>query len=80
MKEEKYLGDNRPKKYGWCPGNYTCNCFQCKKDFIGDKRSVECADCAYGYNPSRIADYHTNKLNERVDSALENLRELLEEE
>lgn len=31
---------------GYAPGNYTCNCVTCKKQFIGDKRAVQCKDCA----------------------------------
>jgi hypothetical protein len=31
---------------GYAPGNYTCNCITCKKQFIGDKRAVQCKDCA----------------------------------
>ncbi len=42
-------GDKRPKKYGWAPGNYYCLCYRCKREFIGDKRSCMCADCAYGH-------------------------------
>lgn len=40
--------DKRPPKYGWAAGMYDQNCYQCKKDFIGDKRASMCADCAYG--------------------------------
>lgn len=31
---------------GYAPGNYTCNCITCKKQFVGDKRAVQCIDCA----------------------------------
>ena len=37
------------KKYpigGYAPGNYMCNCTTCKTRFIGDKRAVQCEDCA----------------------------------
>lgn len=39
--------DNRPQRYGWAPGNYICRCVKCEAGFIGDKRAVHCADCAY---------------------------------
>lgn len=39
--------DKRPMRDGWAPGDYFCTCFACKKQFIGDKRAVQCADCAY---------------------------------
>jgi hypothetical protein len=31
---------------GYAPGNYICRCVTCKKDFIGDKRAVQCIECA----------------------------------
>lgn len=37
------------KKYpigGFAPGNYTCKCVSCKENFIGDKRAVQCENCA----------------------------------
>ena len=37
------------KKYpigGFAPGNYTCKCVSCKENFMGDKRAVQCEDCA----------------------------------
>ena len=39
--------DKRPCNNGWCPGSYTCTCAVCRDIFIGDKRAVVCADCAY---------------------------------
>jgi len=39
--------DKRPPKFGWAAGMYTQHCYQCKKEFIGDKRASMCADCAY---------------------------------
>jgi len=43
----EFKTDPRPKKAGWAPGNYTCKCCVCNAAFIGDKRAVTCADCAY---------------------------------
>jgi hypothetical protein len=37
------------KKYpigGYAPGNYTCICVNCKVEFFGDKRAVQCEPCA----------------------------------
>lgn len=31
---------------GYADGNYMCNCVTCKKQFIGDKRAVQCEPCA----------------------------------
>jgi hypothetical protein len=45
--------DRRPQRFGWAPGSYLNHCHGagCKdledKTFIGDKRAVICADCAY---------------------------------
>ena len=39
--------DSRPQKGGWAPGGYLNDCQKCAARFIGDKRAVFCADCAY---------------------------------
>jgi hypothetical protein len=31
---------------GFATGNYMCNCTTCKKQFMGDKRAVQCEPCA----------------------------------
>lgn len=41
------MGDERERKGSWAPGSYICHCMQCKDLFIGDKRAMMCADCAY---------------------------------
>jgi len=41
------LDDARPKRNGWAPGNYSNVCKWCDGLFTGDKRAIECADCAY---------------------------------
>jgi hypothetical protein len=41
------VADNRPARGAWAPGHYVCKCSYCSKHFIGDKRAVTCADCAY---------------------------------
>ncbi len=38
-----------PKQYpigGYAPGYYGCTCITCKKEFMGDKRAVQCEPCA----------------------------------
>jgi hypothetical protein len=42
MKEDK-----RPQRHGWAPGGYWRKCRTCNDDYMGDKRSWICADCAY---------------------------------
>jgi hypothetical protein len=39
--------DSRPRRGMWAPGAYFCRCTQCGVQFIGDKRAIWCADCAY---------------------------------
>ncbi len=39
--------DKRPQNGMWAPGSYWCKCVHCEEQYIGDKRSVCCADCAY---------------------------------
>ena len=45
--------DQRPQRFAWAPGNYIAKCSCCGKRFIGDKRAVLCAPCAY--NDTEIA-------------------------
>ena len=32
--------------FAYAPGNYYCTCCHCKNEFRGDKRAVECLECA----------------------------------
>lgn len=43
--------DSRPQRLGWAPGGYMRLCRQCEEHFVGDKRAVQCADCAYSAAP-----------------------------
>ena len=43
--------DQRPKKGMWAPGSYQCWCLKCGNIFVGDKRALTCADCAYAAPP-----------------------------
>lgn len=42
-----YKTDDRPQRGSWAPGTYCNNCPTCEQNFIGDKRALSCADCAY---------------------------------
>jgi len=44
--------DERPPHNGWAGGNYECQCLGCSKSFLGDKRCLTCADCAYAPDPA----------------------------
>lgn len=50
--------DTRPPNGGWAPGSYMCKCFNCNEQFIGDKRAVRCAPCAYKEQPTRKCGYN----------------------
>jgi hypothetical protein len=39
--------DKRPRYGFWAPGYYYCKCTECKEQFVGDKKAVVCAPCAY---------------------------------
>lgn len=39
--------DPRPAKASWAPGSYFNICLSCEQEFIGDKRALSCAECAY---------------------------------
>jgi len=40
-------GDDRPPRGAWAPGDYYCTCTACGTVFLGDKRAMQCAPCAY---------------------------------
>jgi len=40
--------DKRPPINGWSPGMYTRRCGVCESEYLGGKRSMVCAPCAYG--------------------------------
>lgn len=46
--------DERPELHGWAPGDYLCRCRDCGQEYIGDKRSYSCANCAYGFEEQKI--------------------------
>lgn len=51
-----YKEDHRPPRHGWADGHYLNKCHWCSENFIGDKRAVQCADCAYKDSPNAGAD------------------------
>jgi hypothetical protein len=44
--------DERPQMGAWAPGNYSGKCIVCGGYFMGDKRALSCAPCAYGDKPT----------------------------
>jgi hypothetical protein len=63
------LGDTRPQRHGWAPGDYLgpCRGAGCahkpreERLFIGDKRAIMCADCAYALpDPVPVMPQETN--------------------
>lgn len=32
--------------FGYAPGDYMCKCVVCDQTFVGDKRAVNCLECA----------------------------------
>jgi hypothetical protein len=49
--------DVRPQRFGWAPGDYIGRCCECHDAFIGDKRAIMCADCAYAIPDPRPVPY-----------------------
>lgn len=43
--------DLRPARALWGPGGYLCRCYLCQCSFVGHKRAMWCADCAYNLHP-----------------------------
>jgi len=48
------------KLFGFVTGNYNCKCLKCRKDFIGDKRAVQCLECAINQAESKENDVYEN--------------------
>lgn len=46
-----YKHDNRPQRGLWAPGGYVNKCQTCGAHYVGDKQSLDCADCAYASPP-----------------------------
>lgn len=71
--------DNRPSKGMWAPGKYYCLCISCDEEFAGDKRSIQCADCAYKPEEcSRITiHYGDNSLSFDTSAKIETSNDLI---
>lgn len=50
---------------GYAPGNYMCNCSTCKKQFIGDKRAVQCEPCAIEMTKKETFEEYLQRLKDR---------------
>jgi len=52
--EDDVIGyrDKRPHRAGWARGPYQRICQECERVFVGDKRAVTCAPCAYRDAPA----------------------------
>lgn len=43
-------GSDGPDRIGgWAKGNYECRCSNCHRSFVGDKRSLNCRECAESF-------------------------------
>ena len=43
--------DTRPREGCWALGDYFNKCMDCGNLFVGDKRALSCAPCAYNDKP-----------------------------
>lgn len=50
---------------GYAPGNYMCNCSTCEKQFIGDKRAVQCEPCAIEMTKKETFEEYLQNLKDR---------------
>lgn len=50
----------------YAPGNYHCLCSECRQEFIGDKRAIQCLPCAAEKAAARI---------EKLEAALRMIRD-----
>jgi hypothetical protein len=80
----KWKHDDRPQRHGWAPGEYVhsrCIGLLCREledsSFIGDKRAIICADCAYAMpdlaptnrrNVMDVVQAFLNQVKERHDT------------
>lgn len=65
MKDD-WKQDSRPRCGAWAPGDYLGTCHKCRAKFIGDKRALYCADCAYAEPESAPTPPVTQDAVERV--------------
>ena len=61
--------DERPPLNGWAFGKYCCHCRKCGQEYMGDKRSRECANCAYEAEEAKaiaLQEYLRFNLNSEI--------------
>lgn len=68
---------------GYAPGHYMCTCVKCSSEYTGDKRAMECLDCAAQSANHLMASARTQlrdmaAVNERLCEVLEAAQLLLE--
>lgn len=68
MSALRWKEDKRPKRGSWAPGNYFSKCMQCDSLFVGDKRALWCADCAYKDEASDAALEREKEANKLWDA------------
>lgn len=66
-------GDERPQKGMWAPGTYMCTCSSCKSQFIGAKRALTCANCAYAPDRAVLWEDETVTIDNVILPAKANL-------
>lgn len=49
---------------GWAPGSYANKCSICGSEFLGDKRAIACADCAYQNHIKELKSLLNDVLND----------------
>jgi hypothetical protein len=78
----RWKEDQRPQRFGWAPGSYLNHCHGagCKeledKTFVGDKRAVICADCAYALPDPEPEPSYEERLRAQVTELLRRTRKL----
>lgn len=62
------------KLLGFATGKYLCKCSCCKKEFMGDKRSVMCLECAIAEVEKELSKFNNvNNLKENIPANATNL-------
>lgn len=61
----------------YAPGNYTCHCANCKKQFVGDKRAVQCLECAISCTQEVIEGLYLTiaEQRERLQAEISSLKD-----
>lgn len=72
------MDGQRANRNGWAQGEYFGTCIKCKKEFIGDKRAIECEVCAYSYEPlpPKKTTYHSLVDNKKITEWMDTIQSL----